>query len=74
MSVLILGATSRIAHELAHRYAENGQSVYVAARDAEIERLRHEQRAQVRLLKDKFRAISAEVGRLRAAPESQPTA
>lgn len=35
MSVLILGATSRIAHELAHRYAENGQSVYVAARDAD---------------------------------------
>lgn len=34
MSVLILGATSRIAHELAHRYAENGQSVFVAARDA----------------------------------------
>lgn len=35
MSVLILGATSRIAHELALRYAENGQSVFLGARDAE---------------------------------------
>lgn len=33
MSVLILGATSRIAHELALRYAESGQPVFVAARD-----------------------------------------
>jgi NAD(P)-dependent dehydrogenase (short-subunit alcohol dehydrogenase family) len=35
MSVLILGATSRIARELANRYAERGQAVYVAARDAD---------------------------------------
>jgi len=35
MSVLILGATSRIAQSLAHRYAENGQSIFVAARDAD---------------------------------------
>ena len=35
MSVLILGATSPIARQLAHRYAEVGESVYVAARDAD---------------------------------------
>lgn len=35
MSVLILGATSRIAQQLGHRYAESGQAVFVAARDAE---------------------------------------
>lgn len=35
MSVLILGATSRVARELAHRYAEAGQAVAVAARDVE---------------------------------------
>jgi short-subunit dehydrogenase len=40
MSVLILGATSRIARELANRYAERGQAVFVAARDAdEAERI-----------------------------------
>jgi short-subunit dehydrogenase len=33
MSVLILGATSRIAQQLAHRYAAAGHGVYVAARD-----------------------------------------
>lgn len=33
MSVLILGATSRIAQQLAHRYAAAGHAVYVAARD-----------------------------------------
>lgn len=35
MSILVLGATSRIAHQLALRYAEAGQPVMVAARDAE---------------------------------------
>lgn len=35
MSVLILGATSRIAQRLAHVYAAEGQSVFVAARDGE---------------------------------------
>ncbi len=35
MSVLILGATSRIAQQLAHRYAEAGHAVFVAARDQE---------------------------------------
>ena len=35
MSVLVLGATSRIAHELALRYGEAGQAVAVAARDLE---------------------------------------
>lgn len=40
MSVLILGATSRIAHELALKFAANGQSVYLGARDAaEAERI-----------------------------------
>lgn len=40
MSVLILGATSRIAQQLAHRYAETGRAVYIAARDvAEAERV-----------------------------------
>ncbi len=40
MSVLILGATSRIARELANRYAERGQAVFVAARDTdEAERI-----------------------------------
>lgn len=33
MSVLILGATSRVARELAHRYAEAGHAVAIAARD-----------------------------------------
>lgn len=35
MSVLILGATSRIAQRLAHAYAADGQAVFVAARDVE---------------------------------------
>ncbi len=35
MSVLILGATSRVARELAHRYAEAGLAVAVAARDVD---------------------------------------
>ena len=35
MSVLILGATSRIAQQLGHRYAEAGHAVFVAARDGE---------------------------------------
>jgi short-subunit dehydrogenase len=35
MSVLILGATSRIAQQLGHRYAERGHAVFVAARDSE---------------------------------------
>lgn len=40
MSVLILGATSRVARELAHRYAEAGHAVAVCARDlAEAERI-----------------------------------
>lgn len=40
MSVLILGATSRIARELASRYAEKGLAVAVAARDeGEAERI-----------------------------------
>lgn len=40
MSVLILGATSRIAQQLAHRYAEAGSAVFVAARDLdEAERI-----------------------------------
>lgn len=34
MSVLILGATSRIAQRLAHQYAAAGDAVFVAARDA----------------------------------------
>lgn len=34
MSVVILGATSRIAREIALRYAEAGELVHVAARDA----------------------------------------
>lgn len=34
MSVLILGATSPIARALAHRFAERGHAVYVAAREA----------------------------------------
>jgi len=33
MTVLILGATSRIAQQVGHRYAERGHAVYVAARD-----------------------------------------
>ena len=33
MTALILGATSRIAHELARRYAEKGHAVFVASRD-----------------------------------------
>ncbi len=33
MSVLILGAKSRIAAEVAHRYAEDGHAIYLAARD-----------------------------------------
>lgn len=33
MSVLILGATSRVARELAHRYAEAGHAIAIAARD-----------------------------------------
>jgi NAD(P)-dependent dehydrogenase (short-subunit alcohol dehydrogenase family) len=33
MSVLILGATSRIAQQVGHRYAEQGHAVFVAARD-----------------------------------------
>lgn len=40
MSVLVLGATSRIAQQLAHRYAEAGDAVFVAARDTdEAERI-----------------------------------
>lgn len=40
MSVLILGATSRIAQRLAHRYARAGEAVFIAARDAdEAERI-----------------------------------
>lgn len=40
MSVLILGATSRIAQRLAHQYAQDGLAVFVAARDAdEAERI-----------------------------------
>lgn len=40
MSVLILGATSRIAQRLAHHYAAGGDAVFVAARDAaEAERI-----------------------------------
>ncbi len=35
MSVLILGATSPIARQLAARYAEAGQAVYCAARDVD---------------------------------------
>lgn len=35
MSALILGATSRIAAQVAHRYAEAGVSVFVAARDVD---------------------------------------
>lgn len=35
MAALILGATSRIAQQLAHRYAEAGHAVFVAARDSE---------------------------------------
>ena len=35
MSVLILGATSPIARQVAKRYAEQGQPVFCAARDAE---------------------------------------
>ena len=35
MSVLILGATSRIAQRLAHAYAADGESVFLAARDGE---------------------------------------
>ena len=35
MSVLILGATSPIARELAREYAADGEAVYAAARDAE---------------------------------------
>lgn len=35
MSVLVLGATSRIAAELCHRYAEAGHPVFVAARDGD---------------------------------------
>ncbi len=34
MTVLILGATSRIAQQVGHRYAEEGHAVYVTARDA----------------------------------------
>lgn len=34
MSVLILGATSRIARQIAHRYAQAGHAVHVTARDA----------------------------------------
>jgi len=33
MTVLVLGATSRIAQQLGHRYAEAGHAVYIAARD-----------------------------------------
>ena len=33
MSVLVLGATSPIARQLAHRYAEAGRAVFVTARD-----------------------------------------
>ena len=33
MTVLILGATSRIAHQLGYRYAEQGHSICFAARD-----------------------------------------
>jgi decaprenylphospho-beta-D-erythro-pentofuranosid-2-ulose 2-reductase len=40
MSVLILGATSRIAQQVGHRYAEQGHAVFVAARDEdEAERI-----------------------------------
>ena len=35
MSVLILGATSRIAQQVAHVYAQDGHAVYVAGRDTE---------------------------------------
>ncbi len=35
MSVLILGATSRIAQQLAHRFGEAGHAIFVAARDAD---------------------------------------
>ncbi|MCA9527873.1 MAG: SDR family NAD(P)-dependent oxidoreductase, partial [Myxococcales bacterium] len=35
MSVLILGATSRIAQRLAHVYAADGESVFLGARDGE---------------------------------------
>ncbi len=35
MSVLICGATSPIARQLAHRFAEAGHAVFVAARDSE---------------------------------------
>lgn len=35
MTALILGATSRIAQQLGHRYAERGHAVYIAARDTE---------------------------------------
>lgn len=34
MTVLILGATSRIAQQVGHRYAEEGHAVYVTARSA----------------------------------------
>jgi len=33
MTVLVLGATSRIAQQLGHRYAEQGHAVFIAARD-----------------------------------------
>ena len=40
MTVLILGATSRIAQQVGHRYAELGHAVFVAARDTdEAERI-----------------------------------
>lgn len=35
MSVLILGATSPIAREIAHRYAGQGEPIYLGARDVE---------------------------------------
>mgnify|MGYP002883065900 CR=1 FL=1 len=35
MTALILGATSRIAQQLGHRYAERGHAVYIAARDTD---------------------------------------
>lgn len=33
MSVLVLGATSRVAHQIALRYARAGEAIYVTARD-----------------------------------------
>ncbi len=63
MTTLVLGATSRIAQQIAQRYAESGDKVFVAARDVEeAERIAADLavRHQVKALAGRFDALATD--------------